>query len=163
MSRSSNASLRELNCRDHNVNSQRQGDLSTPSSARNSISEISKGSNAQVSNSDGVASQSKSEVKQPVFADEISSSVEESPSKEEGLLDNCGIIPNNCLPCLASTVPSVEKRRSLNFSPPRSFKKASSKLSFKWRDGHTNSTLCEYLIPLLLKFHRLSALPLQSF
>ncbi|KAH9773626.1 DUF1336 domain-containing protein [Citrus sinensis] len=79
--------------------------------------------------------------KQPVFLDEISSSVDEGSGKDEGLLDNCGIIPSNCLPCLASTVPSVEKRRSGSSSPPRPFKKTASKLSFKWKEGHANATL----------------------
>lgn len=53
-------------------------------------------------------------------------------------MDNCGILPNNCLPCLASTVSPVDKRSS---SPPSARKKAASKLSFKWRDVHANSSL----------------------
>ncbi|CAN0925773.1 hypothetical protein LINGRAHAP2_LOCUS34947 [Linum grandiflorum] len=76
---------------------------------------------------------------QPVFLDEIS--VEENDSKEEGLLDNCGILPGNCLPCLASTVPPVEKRRSLSSSPPSARKRAASKMSFKWKEGHVNNPL----------------------
>ncbi|CAK9172232.1 unnamed protein product [Ilex paraguariensis] len=79
---------------------------------------------------------------EPVYLDEISSSPGESAGREDGLLDNCGIIPNNCLPCLANTVPTVEKRRSLSSSPPPSArKKAASKLSFKWREGHPNAAL----------------------
>ncbi|XP_031386256.1 uncharacterized protein LOC116199844 isoform X2 [Punica granatum] len=66
---------------------------------------------------------------------------DETVGKEEGLLDNCGMIPGNCLPCLASTVPSIEKRRSLSSSPPSARKKVTSKLSFKWREGHPNATL----------------------
>ncbi|KAE8696594.1 CW14 protein isoform 2 [Hibiscus syriacus] len=61
--------------------------------------------------------------------------------KEVGLLDNCGILPGNCLPCLASTVPSDEKRRSLSSSPPSARKKAALKLPFKWREGNPNSAL----------------------
>ncbi|KAK4760453.1 hypothetical protein SAY87_005346 [Trapa incisa] len=61
--------------------------------------------------------------------------------KDEGLLDNCGIIPSNCLPCLASTVPSVEKRNSLISSPPSARKKVTSKLSFKWREGNSSAAL----------------------
>ncbi|CAA7047463.1 unnamed protein product [Microthlaspi erraticum] len=74
---------------------------------------------------------------QPVFIDEISSSADDSSRKDEGLLESCGILPSNCLPCLHSstaTVPSIEKRRSLSSSPPS--KKAATKLSFKWREGH---------------------------
>ncbi|XP_016202565.1 uncharacterized protein LOC107643434 isoform X2 [Arachis ipaensis] len=77
---------------------------------------------------------------EPVFVDEISS-VDANSNKEEGILDNCGILPNNCLPCLASTVPSIEKRRSSSSSPPSARKKAPMKLSFKWKEGHGNATL----------------------
>ncbi|MED6154859.1 hypothetical protein PIB30_000361 [Stylosanthes scabra] len=80
------------------------------------------------------------DVNEPVFVDEISS-VDASSNKGEGILDNCGIIPNNCLPCLASTVPSIEKRRSSSSSPPSARKKAPMKLSFKWKEGHGNATL----------------------
>ncbi|KAL5826550.1 hypothetical protein ACOSQ3_018396 [Xanthoceras sorbifolium] len=155
VSRSSNVSLRDANHRDHNVYVQctsstdqlhKQGDSSVGNSACNSVGEVAKSSNILVSNSDNVDFQLNSdglssEAKQPVFLDEISSSVDEGSGKDEGLLDNCGILPSNCLPCLASTVPSVEKRRPLISSPPRALKKAASKLSFKWRDGHANSTL----------------------
>nr|GMD36763.1 Protein ENHANCED DISEASE RESISTANCE like [Ipomoea batatas] len=44
----------------------------------------------------------------------------------------------SCLPCLASTVSPVEKRRSLSSSPR---KKAALKLPFKWKDGNSNSSL----------------------
>ncbi|KAH9773622.1 DUF1336 domain-containing protein [Citrus sinensis] len=155
VSRTSNASLRDANHRVHNVNIQctsltdqlqRPGGLSAGNSAHNSVSDVGKNSSSRVANSENVHSQSKSdgpsyEGKQPVFLDEISSSVDEGSGKDEGLLDNCGIIPSNCLPCLASTVPSVEKRRSGSSSPPRPFKKTASKLSFKWKEGHANATL----------------------
>ncbi|KAK2636313.1 hypothetical protein Ddye_031105 [Dipteronia dyeriana] len=145
VSRSSNESLRDANHRDHNINAQqctsstdqlqKQGHSSAGNSARNSVSEVS---NVDFpSKSDG----SSIEAKKPVFLDEISSSVDEGSGKDEGLLDNCGILPSNCLPCLASTVPSIEKRRPLTSSPPRALKKVASKLSFRWRDGHANSTL----------------------
>ncbi|KAH7653199.1 Protein ENHANCED DISEASE RESISTANCE 2 C-terminal protein [Dioscorea alata] len=52
-----------------------------------------------------------------------------------GILDNCGILPNNCLPCLAPTALTMEKRRSPSSSPPNSKKKAPLKISFKWRSG----------------------------
>nr|XP_043606187.1 uncharacterized protein LOC122578318 isoform X2 [Erigeron canadensis] len=78
----------------------------------------------------------------PVYLDEISSSVDENAGREDGLLD-CGIIPSNCLPCLAATGPSVEKRRSLSStsSPPNARKKTTHKLSFKWKDGHPNASI----------------------
>ncbi|KAI3467430.1 hypothetical protein Pfo_024093 [Paulownia fortunei] len=78
---------------------------------------------------------------QPVFLDEISGSAAENAGGEDSLLDNCGILPNNCLPCLASTVPPVEKRRSLSSSPPSTRKKAALKLSFKWKEEHPTATL----------------------
>lgn len=70
-----------------------------------------------------------------VYADEIVAS-------DGRLLDPCGILPNNCLPCL---VP-VEKKGSISSSPPGSRKKATLRLSFKWRsgEGHTPNTLREF-------------------
>ncbi|CAA6667285.1 unnamed protein product [Spirodela intermedia] len=67
-----------------------------------------------------------------VYADEI-------VAGDGRILDPCGILPNNCLPCL---VP-VEKKGSLSSSPPGSRKKATLRLSFKWRsgEGHTPNTL----------------------
>lgn len=73
------------------------------------------------------------EVNEAVFLDDISS-VDASSNRDEGILDNCGILPNNCLPCLASTVPSFEKRRSSCSSPPSSRKKTPTKVS----------SLCEF-------------------
>ncbi|XP_070042404.1 uncharacterized protein LOC107770021 [Nicotiana tabacum] len=78
---------------------------------------------------------------QPVFIDEISSSANESSGREDGLLDNCGILSNNCLPCLASTVAPIEKRRSLSDNSPSARKKAALKLPFKWREGNPNAAL----------------------
>ncbi|KAA8533056.1 hypothetical protein F0562_033411 [Nyssa sinensis] len=148
---SSITSLRDANYGDESVNNQytsstdqlrRPGDLPAGNSARNSVSEVAKNS----IHSDDVDSKSKSEgplneSKKPVFLDEISSSVDESGGREDGILDNCGILPNNCLPCLASTVPPVDKRRSLSSSPPSARKRAALKLSFKWREGHPNATM----------------------
>ncbi|ONK74805.1 uncharacterized protein A4U43_C03F10320 [Asparagus officinalis] len=62
----------------------------------------------------------------------------------EGVLDSCGnILPNNCLPCIATTALTVEKRKSFTSTPPNSAKKAILKLSFKrkTREGHTTPTL----------------------
>ncbi|XP_044480886.1 uncharacterized protein LOC123207485 isoform X3 [Mangifera indica] len=144
LSRSSNASPRDANYRADQL--LRPEDSSAGNSARNSVSEVGKNSNIQVPSSGNVDPQSKSdglsnEGNQPVFLDEITPCVDEASGKDDGLLDNCGILPSNCLPCLASTVPSVEKRRSLSSSPPRPWKKAASKLSFKWKDAHANATL----------------------
>ncbi|KAL2519408.1 Protein of unknown function (DUF1336) [Abeliophyllum distichum] len=74
---------------------------------------------------------------EPVFIDEISC----SDGENGGLLDNCGIISSNCLPCLASTVPSAEKRRSLSSSPQSARKKAALRLSFKSSEGHPAAIL----------------------
>lgn len=83
------------------------------------------------------------EVKKPVFLDEISIvRVDESGKENEtGVLDNCGLLPNNCLPCLASAVSSVDKRRSLSPSHPITRRKPSLKLSFKRREGHATPPL----------------------
>ena len=150
---SSISSLSDANCGEHSSlvdQMQKPGDLSTGNSAHNYASEATRNSNSQVLNSEDVNPQSKSdgpsnEAKQPVFLDDIASSADEGSGKEVRLLDNCGILPSNCLPCLASTVPSVEKRRPLSSSPPSARKKTSLKLSFKWREGHSNAALCEYL------------------
>lgn len=103
-------------------------------------------SSVQSSGADDTDSQCKhngsiNEVNQAVFVDEISSV--DASNKDGGLLENCGILPNNCLPCLASTVPSIEKRRSSISSPPNARKKPPVKLPFKWKEGHGNANLCE--------------------
>ncbi|XVF44128.1 hypothetical protein PTKIN_Ptkin02bG0095800 [Pterospermum kingtungense] len=142
---SSISSLRDGNCGEYSSlvdKMQKPGDLRTGNSARKN----NRNYNSQVLNSEDVNTQSKfdgpsNEGKQPVFLDDIASSMDEGSVKEDGLLDNCGILPSNCLPCLASTVPSVEKRRSLSSSPPSARKKTALKFSFKWREGHTNAAL----------------------
>ncbi|KAJ0981600.1 hypothetical protein J5N97_009855 [Dioscorea zingiberensis] len=57
-----------------------------------------------------------------------------------GILDNCSILQNNCIPCLTPIAPTVEKRRSLSSSPPSSRKKAALKLSFKLKSGEGHGT-----------------------
>ncbi|KAL3841012.1 hypothetical protein ACJIZ3_025603 [Penstemon smallii] len=114
-------------------------DSSTSNSARNSVSELAKSS---VSDSRMKPDGPSNETKKPVFVNEISNSPGENAGGENNsMFDNCGILSNNCLPCLATTVPSVEKRRSLDYSPQGIRKKASLKLSFKWRDEHSVPTL----------------------
>ncbi|XP_022726937.1 uncharacterized protein LOC111282913 isoform X2 [Durio zibethinus] len=146
---SSISSLRDANYGEHSSfigQMQKPEDLSTGNSARNSASEVTRNSNSQVLNFEDVSPQPKSdgpsnEAKQHVFLDDIASSVDEASGKEDGLLDNCGILPSNCLPCLASTVPSVEKRRLFSSSPPSARKKTALKLPFKLREGHPNAAL----------------------
>lgn len=80
-----------------------------------------------------------------VFLDEISCLDGENARGDDSLLDNCGILPGNCLPCLASTIPSVTKRRSRSSSPPpASRKKSALKLSLKWKDGNPAANLREH-------------------
>ncbi|XP_052174039.1 uncharacterized protein LOC127789241 isoform X2 [Diospyros lotus] len=139
------ALIRESNHKDSVVASsspvhlRRPGYLLAGNSLSNSASEVAK----DYLTSDAADSRSKpvgslDEGKHPVFRDEIFSANEGAAG--DGLLDNCGILPNNCLPCLASTVPSFDKRK-LSSSPPHAPKKAISKLSFKWKDGHPNAAI----------------------
>ncbi|KAM3304062.1 hypothetical protein P3S67_015094 [Capsicum chacoense] len=78
---------------------------------------------------------------QPVFLDEISSSANGSSRRDDGLLDNCGILSNNCLPCLASTVAPVEKKQPLSSTSPSARKKAALKLPFKLKEGNPVASL----------------------
>lgn len=52
-------------------------------------------------------------------------------------LDDCGLLQNTCLPFLAS----VDKRKPLSPGHPNSRRKFPSKLSFKWREGHSDPIL----------------------
>ncbi|XP_004297693.1 PREDICTED: uncharacterized protein LOC101302063 [Fragaria vesca subsp. vesca] len=118
------------------------GDLS-PENSANSIIVAQKGNRQVFNDGDSQAKcddHSTTEANQPVFLDEISSSVDESSAKEDSILDNCGILPSNCLPCLVSTVTSDEKRRSLSYSPPSARKKSALKLPFKLKE-HANASL----------------------
>ncbi|XP_052186513.1 uncharacterized protein LOC127797555 isoform X3 [Diospyros lotus] len=119
----------------------REGEASTGNSACNSVSEVAKNSTrADDADSRLKSVASMNEGREPTYWDEVSS-VDEGAGREQGLLNNCGILPNNCLPCLASTVPTVDKRRSLSSSPLSARKKASFKLSFKWREGNSNGAI----------------------
>lgn len=111
--------------------------LSITGSERVSLSSTTTTSSTRDTDSNEVMSQSKSDdTKQPDLVDS---------SADEGLLENCRILPSNCLPCLNTTnVPSIDKRRSLSSSPPSSRKKTSLKLSYKWREGHASGALCKY-------------------
>ncbi|XP_028801873.1 uncharacterized protein LOC114757043 isoform X2 [Neltuma alba] len=81
------------------------------------------------------------EANEAVYVDDISS-VDASNNKKDGvLLDNCGILPNNCLPCLAVTIPSDEKRRSSISGSPNARRKASMKLPLKGKEGNEHANL----------------------
>ncbi|XP_019422863.1 PREDICTED: uncharacterized protein LOC109332362 [Lupinus angustifolius] len=80
------------------------------------------------------------EVNEAVFLDEISS-IDSRSKKDDGILDNCGTLPNNYLSCLASPVPSFDERRSSSSSPPSARKKAPMKPSFNSKEGHENAAL----------------------
>jgi hypothetical protein len=75
------------------------------------------------------------------------------------ILDDCGLLPHNCLPCMASAVGVNEKKRALSSSPTHSMKMPSLKLSFKKKTGeaHPSNALCKHFFvsPLL----RLSSKP----
>ncbi|XP_057488816.1 uncharacterized protein LOC130774766 isoform X1 [Actinidia eriantha] len=60
---------------------------------------------------------------------------------QSGPLNNCGLLPNTCLPFLASAVPSEEKRQPQSPTTPGSRKKVASLFSFKRRDEQATSTL----------------------
>ncbi|GJM96262.1 hypothetical protein PR202_ga13082 [Eleusine coracana subsp. coracana] len=66
------------------------------------------------------------------------------------MLDDCGILPSNCLPCMASAVGVNEKKRALSSSPTHSMKMPSLKLSFKKKSGeaHSSSALCSIRLTL---------------
>lgn len=126
----------------------RPGNSARVHSVSGSESQVARDSHSQAMNPDEAEPQLKgyghsSEANEPVFIDEISSTTGESSAKGDGILDNCGILPSNCLPCLASTINSVEKRKSLSSSPSSGLKKAALKLSFKWKEGNPNAALCE--------------------
>lgn len=148
MSPSSNMSLRDTNHGDCSFKNQhtsfteqmhKPGNFSPRNSAHDPVNEVAQNSSFQVLGSDDNGAKPKgdgpsiSEANEPVFLDEISS-VDENSGKEDRSLDNCGILPSTCLPCLASVVPSVEK-------PPNARKKTALKLPFKWKEGHANATL----------------------
>ncbi|XP_060214456.1 uncharacterized protein LOC132641467 [Lycium barbarum] len=145
--RTSVASAKDVQHGDVDVNAhhrlstdlQRQGELSTSNPTCSSGSSSAKTAinpSSVLHPKDGPHSEV-----QPVFIDEISSSANGSSGREDGLLDNCGILSNNCLPCLASTAVPVEKRQSLSSNSPSARKKAAIKLPFKWKEGNPNAAL----------------------
>ena len=118
--------------------------LSLGGGERVSVSSTTTTSSTGDSNSNEAMSQSEgglNDTKQQ--PDSIDSSADEGGGG--GLLENCRILPSNCLPCLnpISVVPCVDKRRALSSSPPSSRKKASLRQSYKWREGHASGALCK--------------------
>ncbi|KAL6994271.1 hypothetical protein U1Q18_012378, partial [Sarracenia purpurea var. burkii] len=84
------------------------------------------------------------DMKTPVFLNGICTQYEDGSDKDNSemtAMHHCGLLPNTCLPRLASVVHSDDKRRSLSPSPPSTRKKAALKFSFKWRDEHANTIL----------------------
>lgn len=102
-----------------------------------------------------VNSQSKANYNQTegsaVFVDDISS--ESIRGDEKQAAHHVELLPNTCLPCLQSTAPSLERKRSFNPSTLSSKKKAHLKLSFKWRDGHANPTSGECYATSFFPYH----------
>nr|CAB3493624.1 unnamed protein product [Digitaria exilis] len=83
-------------------------------------------------------------VRTSVSHDDVASVSGEDTTHGGGrILDDCGLLPNNCLPCIASAVGVNEKKRALSSSPTHSMKMPSLKLSFKKKSGeaHMSSTL----------------------
>ncbi|XP_054812414.1 uncharacterized protein LOC129313388 [Prosopis cineraria] len=77
-----------------------------------------------------------------VSAGELSISHADGIGEDKKLTpDNCGLLPNTCLPCLSSTALSLEKRRPTSPETPNSRRKSLSKLSFKWRESYADMTL----------------------
>ncbi|XXG48452.1 hypothetical protein AAC387_Pa02g2899 [Persea americana] len=129
---------------------QKLGKLPTENLGCDNVCESGNNANSLVLHSNEGGLEAKSDcplnhVKPPVFLDEISSfSADEAADRDGGgILENCGILPNACLPCLVPTVPQIDKRRSLSPDHPSTRKKPTLKLSFKWRsmEGHATPTL----------------------
>ncbi|GKA61130.1 hypothetical protein Tco_0760537 [Tanacetum coccineum] len=77
--------------------------------------------------------------------DGISPSMDDCSERDNDGLFDCGIIPSNCLPCLATTDTSVDKRSSSS-SPSTTGKKATHKLSFKCKDEDLNASFGGYFL-----------------
>ncbi|KAI4351549.1 hypothetical protein L6164_005906 [Bauhinia variegata] len=80
-------------------------------------------------------------LKSDVTRAEVNSVSDETGEDKKLTPDNCGLLPNTCLPCLSSNSLAVEKRRPSSPDTPSSRRKSLSKLSFKWREGYNDLTL----------------------
>lgn len=85
--------------------------------------------------------------------DAVSFSGADNTHGGERILEVCGLLPNNCLPCIASAVGVSEKKRTLSSSPTHSMRMPSLKLSFKKKSGeaHPSSTLRKHFLSHLVK------------
>ncbi|KAH7852833.1 hypothetical protein Vadar_029860 [Vaccinium darrowii] len=83
------------------------------------------------------------DVNHPIVLHEISVQRldETDEDNQTGVLHNCGLLPNTCLPCLACVAPSDEKRRPLSPNTPSTRRKAALKFSFRWKDDQAHPTL----------------------
>ncbi|KAG5527379.1 hypothetical protein RHGRI_028308 [Rhododendron griersonianum] len=66
---------------------------------------------------------------------------ESDSDNEAGVLQNCGLLTNNCLPCLATDVSSDENKRPLSPSNSSAMKKMASIFSFKRKEEQATPAL----------------------
>ncbi|KAI8533810.1 hypothetical protein RHMOL_Rhmol10G0038300 [Rhododendron molle] len=66
---------------------------------------------------------------------------ESDSDNEAGVLHNCGLLTNNCLPCLATDVSSDENKRPLSPSNSSAMKKMASIFSFKRKEEQATPAL----------------------
>lgn len=79
-----------------------------------------------------------------VSTGEVSASHADEIGEDKKLTsDHRGILPNACLPCISSIAVPVDKRRPTSPETTSSRKKSLSKLSFKWREGTSDTALGE--------------------
>ncbi|XVF60436.1 hypothetical protein PTKIN_Ptkin08bG0045800 [Pterospermum kingtungense] len=83
----------------------------------------------------------------PVFVDDISSESKSTRGDEKHGVHHVGLLPSTCLPCMPSSAPSLEKKRSFNPGTLSSRKKAPLKLSFKLREGLVTPALVSPKVP----------------
>ncbi|XP_022134065.1 uncharacterized protein LOC111006428 isoform X2 [Momordica charantia] len=85
----------------------------------------------------------------PIFVDEVSTEGENGKGGgETAELNHCGLLPNTCLPYLAAAGPSLERKRQINQGTPSLRRRASSKLSFKLKEGHNDQMIFSPRAPL---------------
>uniref|UniRef100_A0A2P2K129 Protein ENHANCED DISEASE RESISTANCE 2 C-terminal domain-containing protein n=1 Tax=Rhizophora mucronata TaxID=61149 RepID=A0A2P2K129_RHIMU len=109
--------------------------------ARNSVEEFANDGDVETVRSKGSThSHSRPNMMSPVFVDEVLNG-NAGGGGEKQMADNCGLLPNACLPCLASTASSVDKRKSSSPGTPSSRRKAALRLSFKFKEELHTPTL----------------------
>lgn len=95
--------------------------------------------NTGIENANQLKSDDQYAINPPVFLDEIS--IQHEKDDASGILSNCGLLSNSCLPCLAPSPLSEDKRMPPSLSPPSTRKKAALKVSFFGRDEYTTPPL----------------------